>query len=383
MGGLNASLYFILFGIGGTIIPFSGIWLREIGLNAESVGILLAVSALLKVFSNPCLMYWLDRTSRIRLCLVLLLSATTVLYLLLVVSNSIYFVVVCYLLVAFIFPPVYPALDRFTMSLSSVSGYKYGSRRLWGSLGFVVFANIGGYVFEFYSVSTYPVVLSCFCAVALVVSLLVPGKLEKYEAEDNLYRAEEEKGKSRDRRSMLEVVIACSLIQGSNAFLYAYGGMIWIDGGLSESSIAIVWLVGVSAEVLMFLVVARFMSSLGVFLVLLVVCFGTIFRWLLLGVSVDIKIIFVAQLLQALTISCNNAVIMAFINKKASHDQKARYIGYFITFGTGVFMSALTYIVLILDMASSSQGYFVMIAPVSIALFLVWRNRTLLVSINS
>ena len=148
LSGLAARLgagYFTLFVFTGLMGPYLGLWLDGLGLDATTIGLLLALLAATKVGAST-LWAWLgDHTGR-RATLVKAAAALAALASLgFLVAHEAWSVALTLFVCASFWNALAPQLEVLT--LHGVGSSRYSRVRVWGSIGFIAAVLGGGAVF--------------------------------------------------------------------------------------------------------------------------------------------------------------------------------------------------------------------------------------------
>ena len=93
---LSSIFYFLIFGIGGIVLPFFPIWLLDTGLSVAQIGYVLGIGTMLKVVSNPATMMIVDVTGRLRAVALALILIVWVCYAGLIKVTSFSYIIALY-----------------------------------------------------------------------------------------------------------------------------------------------------------------------------------------------------------------------------------------------------------------------------------------------
>ncbi|CAJ49223.1 probable transporter, partial [Bordetella avium 197N] len=319
LGWLRA-FYFLFYGLQGISIPFLPLWLSSQGLDKNLIGLIVATAFLPKILSAPAVAHAADLTGRLRLLIALPLVGTGLLFALYPWQQSPGWMFWTTLGVNLLLPAVQPVLDRIALATTQGGRPLYTTVRVWGSIGFAAFTLAGGYIIR----GTGPlsiIIMSVALALACVLCLgaLGVGNVAPRRPPDTagwpLLQV------LRDRPVVL-CILAASLTQASNGFLYSYATLFWTDQGLSTSDIGLLWTVGVSAEVAFFFLALRILPKLGPERLIWISAAMTALRWLGLAAFIDLPLLLAFQLLQAFTLGGNNSAIMTYLSRRVpAHNQ--------------------------------------------------------------
>lgn len=307
------AFYFLFYGLQGISIPYLPLWLSSQGLDKDLIGLIVATAFLPKILSAPALAHAADMTGKLRFLLAAPLLGTALLFATYPWQASADWMFWTTLGVNLLLPAVQPVLDRIALAANQGGRPLYTTVRVWGSLGFAVLTLVGGYVIR----ETGPlaiIVLSVVLGLACVACLkpLAIGDVAPRQAKTQPAERFPLLQVLRNRTALL-CILAASLTQASNGFLYSYATLYWTDMGLSTSDIGLLWTVGVGAEVLFFFVALRVMRTIRPESLIWLSAALTAVRWLGLAAFIDLRILLLFQLLQAFTLGGNNSAVMACI----------------------------------------------------------------------
>ncbi len=147
-GGLLRALYFCFYGSGGSWFPYFNIYLQQIGFTGTQIGAFASIRTVLLILCQPLWGIGADIWGRRRaLLLMLLLSA--VLLPGFGLGTNFWFLLGWLILFAFVFSPGQPLVDSRALDyLDRDKKSSFGQLRLWGAVGWAVFAYAVGIVIE-------------------------------------------------------------------------------------------------------------------------------------------------------------------------------------------------------------------------------------------
>src|SRR5690606_21677785 len=154
---------------------------------------------------------------------------------------------------AFFWHAVLPQFEVITLAHLREQPARYSQIRLWGSIGFIL-AVVGlGLAFEGLGLDVYPLVVLAIMAGIVVSSLWVPN------AEPAHRELTEQGGFLRQlcRPGVLAFYLSVGLMQLSHGPYYTFLSIHLEALGYARSTIGLLWALGVVAEILLFLGMAR------------------------------------------------------------------------------------------------------------------------------
>lgn len=332
--------YFLYYGLQGVSIPFLPLWFASRGLDPAIIGLIVATSFLPKILSTPIVAHVADQTGRAHALIASALAASLVLFICYPLSQTPAWLLAITLLLNAVFPAVLPLMDRMAIASGRAQGNSYTVMRACGSLGFAAVTVVGGYLIKTFD-TNWVVWLSILLIIACLACVrLLPQAARPAADEAPVQRVRLPMREVLRDRPLLMCIAAASLVQASNGFLYSYSTLYWTASGLSTSMISLLWVVGVSSEVLFFFLAPKILARSGAQWLILASAVMTAIRWAGLSATTDPALIAALQLLQCFTLAGNNAAIMWYITRHVPAACKTSAIALYALLSGGVFMFA-------------------------------------------
>ena len=328
-----AALYAALFLMLGMQLPFFPVWLRAKGLDAQMIGIVLAIPMLVRVFAIPVAARAADRHDALRAVIVGASCASVVGYVLTALSGGAAAIVATYALASLAFTPVMPLTETYALRGLGARGRAYGPVRLWGSAAFIA----GNFAAGFAADAMPPRELIWLIVVALAVNALAAFAL--------LPLASAAPPEARARSSLLRdpafiaVLAAAALIQSSHAVYYGFSALAWSAAGLDGTAIAALWALGVVAEILLFAVSGRLPPFFTPLVMIMTGAAGAALRWTAMAFDPPALLLPWLQLLHGLSFGAAFLGALNFVAHRAPPGQGATAQGH-LAVASGVVMAA-------------------------------------------
>ena len=307
-----STYYFALFALVGVVLPFWPVWLQSRGLGPVEIGLVLSVGRWITIITTPAIAQFADRRGERKRLLVVLLAGAVASYTLYLFAATFWQIFLVALLVAVFHSAVMPVGDSLTMLNAARGHTDYGRVRLWGSVSFILTAFLGGEVLQIWDADgiLWTILAIGVCGVA--ASLCLPDT----RAAPSPRRRGIFWQLARHRVFVL-FMISMALLSSSHAVLYAFGTIHWRSAGISDRVIGLLWAEGVVAEILLFAVAAPLVRRLGPGRMMLLAAIGGLIRWIVLGTTTDLTILFAVQILHAATFAAAHLGAMNFISLAA------------------------------------------------------------------
>lgn len=332
--------YFLYYGLQGVSIPFLPLWFASLGLDPALIGLIVATSFLPKILSTPVVAHLADQSGRAHALIASALAASLVLFVCYPLSQTPAWLLAITLLLNAVFPAVLPLMDRMAIASGRGQGNSYTVMRACGSLGFAAVTVAGGYLIKTFS-ADWVIWLSVLLIVACLATVrLLPQAARPTASEAPVERVRLPMRQVLRDRPLLMCIAAASLVQASNGFLYSYSTLYWKANGLSTALISLLWVVGVSSEVLFFFLAPKVLARSGAERLILASAVMTAIRWAGLSATTDPGWIAALQVLQCFTLAGNNAAIMWYITRHVPAGCKTSAIALYALLSGGVFMFA-------------------------------------------
>ena len=232
-------------------------------------------------------------------------------YSLLLVVTGYWWMMVVLAFFSFFWNAALPQFEATTMTHLGDGTHHYSKIRVWGSIGFIVSVLALAPLFERVSIRWLPVIVLILLICLWVNTLTVNEGHREQHTKDHVPLIQ-----VLVRPPVLCLLLVCFLAQASHGPYYAFFSIYLETHGYARDMIGLLWALGVVAEVLVFLVMHRWLVSYGVRNLLLVALAVTAVRWLLIATEVQsLPILVVAQLMHAASFGLLHACAIQFVHR--------------------------------------------------------------------
>lgn len=317
-----SGFYFCYFSLLGATAPFLALYFDHLGFSAARIGELVAIPMLMRCVA-PNLWGWLGDYSGRRLAIVRFGACCTLLcFAGIFISQSYAWLALIMAAHAFFWHAVLPQFEVITLAHLREQAARYSQVRLWGSIGFIA-AVVGlGKLFEFVSLDAFPTALVLIMAGIVASSFWVPN------AQPLMRPSSPEQGgflRQLRRPGILAFYLSVGLMQLSNGPYYTFLTLHLEALGYARGVIGQLWALGVLAEIVLFLFMAKLLTRYSLRTVLLASFLITALRWLLLGNLADqLAVLLVAQLMHAATFGSFHAAAIHFVQRSFADRQQGQ-----------------------------------------------------------
>ena len=350
-----ALVYAAFFLIVGWHLPLFPVWLTARGLDPAAIGFVLAAMQAVRVIGTPLGTRLADRYGALRSAIVNMTIASVAAIGVLGAVSGFAFVLFAAVMLAFVSAPVLPLTDAYGLKGLAQRGKSYGPVRLWGSVAFIVANLTGGLLLNVLAPRNLIWVIcagNCALAVAAILLPRMPRESAPHHAGSHGHLRQP---------AFLAIAAAASLIQASHAVYYAFSTLDWSAKGFDGLTIGLLWALGVGAEIVLFAFAARLPRKIGPVTLILIGALGGIVRWSAMTFDPPAALLFLLQLLHALSFGATHLGTMMFLSQNAPEQSRAAAQGDVST-ASSLAMAAASALAGVLYGASGAAAYAAMAA---------------------
>jgi len=327
-----AVFYATTFGVTGTYLPFFTVWLKAVGIEASWIGVIVAVPSLTRFTLLPFVTAAAERHHALRAAMITTAVITAVGFCVLGILRGPLVILLVFGLTACVWTPIVPLTDGYALKAVARYGLNYGPLRLWGSAAFIAGALVCGALIEVIA----PEHLIWVIAAAATLGAVAGFGLQPLEAPARTAAAPMRRARLLRNPTFVAIIVAAALIQGSHAAYYTFASIAWQGAGLGGTTIAMLWGLGVVAEIVVFALSPRF--KLPPALLMLGGASSAVLRWLITAQDPPLAVLAPVQLLHGLSFGLTQVGTMSLLVRHVPSHVIARGQGY-LTAATGLAMS--------------------------------------------
>ncbi|WP_310619192.1 MFS transporter [Flexibacterium corallicola] len=311
---VGVSLIFASYFFGfGLFLPFFPVFLEQASFTPVQIALFVAIPNIVKVVATPVATALSDRAGRRRHSMAIYGLTCAVAFLSLLFLEGYWSILAVVLLLSVAIAPLQPLSDAYAYEAVKHQGINYGFTRSWGSAAFIGATTFGGWYLGVFSAKG----LQFFTAIGFIamaaVALLSPGMPSENGGEKKISPWKTEEFKSFGLHSIL---LAAGLILGSMAALYSFGSLYWIEHGVADDVVGLLWSFGVISEIVVFLLGAALVSRLGSLPLILIGGLAAMVRWVVFPQALEIPHAFALQALHGASFGMVHIGLMAFLADK-------------------------------------------------------------------
>jgi PPP family 3-phenylpropionic acid transporter len=330
--------YGSFFAVTGVQLPFWPVWLDAKGLDASTLGLVMAMSFAAKALSTPLVAHFADRTGERKRLIVALAFCSFAGFSLFYWVNDFWPLVAVSLLFFAAWPPVMSLTETVAMRADQQKRINYGRVRLWGSLSFIVLAILSGRVLvDAPPAAIYWMVLAGL-GLTCVATLFIPNTLSARHAGPRSPWSI-----VLTNRRLVLMLLACGLIQSSHAVYYGFATLYWESLGLRPDVIGGLWAEGVIAEIILFAVGHRLLRHISPGTLLMIAGIACIVRWTGTAFAETLPALIALQVLHAFSFGAAHLGAMHIITREAPEAQSATAQSFYSSLVWGVGLGIALY----------------------------------------
>src|SRR5574343_252789 len=331
--------YFFYFAFIGAFSPYFGLYLQSLNFSAWDIGLLMSQMQLMRLF-GPNLWGWVadhfgHRMTIIRLAGGIGLAGFTAFFWL----DKLPGMLVAMAVLAFFWSAALPLVEMLTFDHLREEFGRYSRIRLWGSIGFIVAVMLTGALLDI----APPVAVLWACWMILLGILLYALILPEAPPKPHSRNAPPIADILRQPKVMA-LMAACFAMSAAHGAFYVFYSIHLDAHGYPKTEVGLLWSLGVLAEIVVFVFMARLARRFSLRTILLACFAAAVVRFVLMGWGVESLVIMVfVQLLHGLTFGAYHASAIAAVNQwfpgKTQGRGQALYSS--LSFGAGGLLGAL------------------------------------------
>ena len=326
---LRASLYHsTVFAATGAGSAYFAIWMGDKGLSSSEIGIINAVPVLIMLAVNMIIGRLADKASDWKVTIVVLSLIAGVVPIGLFFTNEFWGLLLVFSLYTVPSGALVPVIDAATLRMTQRRGTDFGFIRAWGTVGYTVTAALTGVIIGWLGAQAF---VPTFLALALIRAVLafpLPQFRAPPAVDAPVKAAGTVKLSSLMQPWFLLPCISFALIQATHFFLGAMGSLVWKIDGIGEGWIGPLIAISAAGEATMMFFWRRVGAHMSARTMLIIAGLVGTGRWVAMGFSPPLIVLFGLQALHAITLPFSYFGIMHFIANWAPEEIAAEAQGF-------------------------------------------------------
>ena len=317
---LRLSLFYAAFFLSnGVLVPFWPVWLASRGLSPAELGVLFAIGQWVGIAATPVIGTVADHSGNPRRVMLILAAVAMAGFLLCFPAQGFAALVALNALLAASLGTLIPVGDSLAISATQQGRADYGRVRMWGTITFIVATLLGGRILSGRAPDVVLDLVVPLTALNVGGCLLLPRGATHFASgitRSSAWRL------MRTRRYVV-FLAAMTLISASHIVYYAFGSLRWQAQGFSNTTIGWLWAEGAAAEAVFLFWGARVVARYGPARLMALGAASGAVRWIVLGLTGDLRLLVLAQLLHAGTVGAVMLGSMHYLGRSIPPAQAA------------------------------------------------------------
>ena len=338
------ALYAGLFAAFGVASPFMPGLLKQDGLSADAIGIVLAGGTAIRLLAGPVGGRLADRAGRPSLVLAGFTAAASLVALGYVPARGLTLLLLVSLCHAAVLAPLTPVADALALgSASAKPSFAYGWVRGAGSAAFIAGTLLSGQMVERAGLGIIVWLNAGLLATAVAVALRVPDKLAGNASSNPIPAGFGPWRALLAIPAFARLMAIAALIGGSHALHDGFEVIRWRDAGLSAFQCSVLWSLSVAAEVFVFLFAGRkLLDRLGPAGALTLSAGAGVVRWTAAANTAAFPVMAAVEPLHGLTFALLHLTCMDVIGRSVPKALAATAQAFYATIAMGATAALVT-----------------------------------------
>lgn len=314
-------IFFFYYSISGLITVFLSVYLENRGFSSVEIGEIIAIFIATKIIGPIILAKSTDLKGKplpkIRFATLLALLSFSLLF----IAQSFWLIAFSLLMFSLFWSSILPPLTVITLNSFDDGGKMYARIRLWGSLGFISTAVLGGVVLGAFSSEAF-IYLGMVVLLGLFASIfIINPPVVNYNINDESTPI----FASILDRNFISFFLAGLLLTISFGPYSAFFALYVQDLGYPSYSVGLFVAISVVSEIVMFIFVGPLLKRFSVGAIIVFCLLITSLRWFLLGYFAEnIIILILSQVIHAASFGLYHSVSMKYLQCHFEPNQQTR-----------------------------------------------------------
>ena len=214
-------------------------------------------------------------------------------------------------LMAFFWSAVLPLIEGLAFAHLGEQAHRYGSIRVWGSVGFIVAVLALGH-----SLDRLPIEAVLWVTVSILAGIVLCSFIVPEAPRPPPQRDAASFGDTLRRPEVQALLGACFLMSAAHGALYVFYSIYLVDIGYDKGLVGWMWTLGVLAEIVVFMWMPRLTRRFSLRAILLFSFACAVGRFLMIGWGAhSLVLLLLAQVLHGATFGAYHAAAIAVVNE--------------------------------------------------------------------
>lgn len=327
---VRASVFhFTVFLSTGASSVYLGIWLLGKGITPDQIGVINALPVLVLMGINFFIGRLADKAEDWRQVIVILSLLAGALPIALFFVNDFWGILLVWTLLVVPAGSLPPITDAATVRLTQRNGSDFGVIRAWGTVGAIIAMASTGWLIARFGASFFVPLIVIVSALRALASLQLP-KFRAPAHAATLAEVEPRAGRLRDvlKPWFVLPLVAFALINTTHAILGAFAAMVWIGHGVTADILGPLMATAAVAEALLMFAWRRIGGRVSARQMLMAAAIAVAFRWTVMAFNPPVEVLFLLQMLHAVTFAMGYFGMVHFIANWTSEEIAAEAQGF-------------------------------------------------------
>ncbi|HVX80840.1 MAG TPA: MFS transporter [Devosiaceae bacterium] len=312
---LRASIFhFSALTTNGVASAYFSVWMGGHGITPAEIGIVNAVPVCALLLINMFVGRLADRASDWKQMIILLVFAAAAFSFGLFFVSTFAAVLIIWTLFSVPTGSMGPVLDAATLRMTERNGTSFGNIRGWGTLGAMVATAVMGLIAAVFGAASFVPTLVAFATARALLSLQLP-RFRAPERAATLARTANQASRLKEvlKPWFVLPLVAFALVQATHFILLAFVALIWKQQGVPDAVLGLLIATSQAAEAVIMFVWRRVGARISARTMILAACVATVLRWSIVAMAPPVWVLFLTQLLHAVTFAIGYLGTVHFI----------------------------------------------------------------------
>ncbi len=334
-----AALWLCYFGFNGLFMPYSPLWLSQLGYSTLAIGAFAALQSWTRIVA-PYGWGWLADHGGRRVALLRLAAAISAL-----AAGALWWVrdagvwplalvmAVLFLANGAVTPIAETLLLKHLHDGTGLDAHRYGRVRLWGSIGFVASVLLSGVVLQGAGIAVLPLL----CFVLMVLLVVATWRLNATAESSPQAPVRALVWPVLRRPAVIWFFAGVMLTVLAHSALYAFFSLYLAELGYAKVWVGALWAVAVGAEIVFFAVAGRFFARLDMHHWLVLAALASALRFAATAAFGGVAaLLLLAQVLHCITFAAQHMACTGLIARHFPDELRARGSALYSVLGYGI-----------------------------------------------
>lgn len=322
-----ALFHFTVFGSTGVASAYLAIWLADRQISSTEIGIINAAPVLLALLLNQLIGRLADRARDWRDAIIVLAVIAGIASLGFFFAFDFWTLLIVFTLTTLPAGALVPIIDAATLRMTNRRGTDFGHVRVWGTVGYMVVAALTGLAVGWWGAAAFVPLFVALSLLRTAIAFALP----------NFRAPAVETVARRGTTTLLDLVrqpwfvlpcVSYALLQATHVVLSTMGALVWRLDGIADSWIGPLIAVSGAAEAVVMFFWRRLSAAMSARLMLVIAGLVATFRWAAMAMHPSLEVVFLLQLLHAVTMPFSLFGLMHFIANWAPEEIAAEAQGF-------------------------------------------------------